>query len=57
MSQLSTGETVLVHVYPAGSGGQLLVERLFAGTVPGFGQDGPPAGTDGSGGTGTGTTT
>ena len=30
LSSLQPGDEVLVHVYPAGSGSQLTVERLFA---------------------------
>jgi hypothetical protein len=42
LGQLQVGDPVFVHVYPASSGGALVVERLFAGTTTGFG--GPPPG-------------
>lgn len=45
LAQLRTGDPVLVHVYPSGSGGDLLVERVFAGDLPAFGA--PPAGSNG----------
>ena len=32
LSALRAGDSVFVHVYPSGSGSQLTVERLFAGT-------------------------
>lgn len=56
LSQLKTGTQVLVHVYPATSGNQLLVERLFAGTLPAFGDGRGPGGhpSDGDGGPGDG---
>ena len=41
---LEVGDPVLVHVYPSGSGDQLAVERIFAGTMPGF-DDAPGSGT------------
>jgi hypothetical protein len=51
LSQLKAGDTVLVHVYP--SGGQTVVERIFAGQLPTFDDHGggppPTAGSDDSG--------
>jgi hypothetical protein len=51
LSEVKVGDPVFVHVYPS-STGQMLVERLFAGTSandPGFGP--PGAGTPSSSGT------
>jgi hypothetical protein len=46
LSGVKVGDPVFVHVYPLGD--RLLVERLFAGTLPqgGFGQGGPGPGPD-----------
>jgi hypothetical protein len=58
LSQLTTGEAVLVHVYPSTSGSEMLVERVFAGTLPNFGGHGGPrrdSGSDAPGDSGSGT--
>ena len=48
LSDLQVGDPVLVHVYPASSGGdRLVVERIFAGTLPDL--PGQPPGDDGDG--------
>lgn len=58
LAQVKAGQPVLVHVYPGSSKGRLLVERLFAGTLPSFGDrhgldgrgdpDGPGDGSSGT---------
>jgi hypothetical protein len=59
VSQLRPGDPVFLHVYPSGSGGRMLVERIFAGTFPAYGGGGPGFGgrdgdRGGDAGTGTG---
>jgi hypothetical protein len=50
LSDLKSGERVLVHVYP-GTSGKLQIEGIFAGTLPtgGPGFGGPPQGGGGQG--------
>jgi hypothetical protein len=50
LSAVKVGDPVFVHVYPSSSG-QMLVERLFAGTSatdPGFGPSGGTSPTSGT---------
>lgn len=49
LSSIQAGDPVLVHVYP-GSSGQMLVERLFAGTSASGGDGFGPPGANGAGG-------
>lgn len=37
LSDLKVGDPVFVHVYPSASSGAMLVERIFAGTLPAYG--------------------
>jgi hypothetical protein len=45
LSSLTAGETVLLHVFPAGSGSAMYAERILAGTSFGRGSGAPPNGT------------
>ena len=45
---LEVDDPVLVHVYPSSSGSDLVVERLFAGTLPTYGETAPDDDSDDS---------